>query len=38
MAKDSVIAHPRVYDKIQSLDVPMEECITPEIFQKYIEL
>ena len=33
MAADSVIVHCRVYDGIQSLDVPMEQCITPEMLQ-----
>ena len=36
MAEDSVIALRRVYDGIQSLDVPMEHCITPEILQHCI--
>ena len=33
MAEDSVIAHHRVYDRIQCLDGPMEQCITPEMLQ-----
>ena len=33
MVEDLVIAHCRVYDGIQSLDVPMEQCITPEMLQ-----
>ena len=34
MAEDTVIAHHRVYDGIQSLDVPLEQCITPEMHQQ----
>ena len=33
MAEDSVIARHRVYDGIQSLDVPVEQCITPEVLR-----
>ena len=33
MAEDSIIAYCRVYDGFQSLDVQMEQCITPEMLQ-----
>ena len=33
MAEDTAIAHGRVYDVIQSLDTPMEQCIASEMFQ-----
>ena len=33
MAEESVVAYRQVYDGIQSLGVPMEQCITSEMLK-----